>query len=168
MQRYGATLKLPSELPQYVLDIKSPEGIVLAANYRYKTMPELEGDVDALKLVDLDSEGLSEYKEYLERYSSVTNNSSNMTTTDHSERKRSMSSVSNSVESVIEEIFKSIDVKNTGTIDVDEAARILLRLNSRLGYGESGVKALFSTLGENVEKTISLSEFKRAFLNLQL
>lgn len=76
----------------------------------------------------------------------------------------------NSVESVIEEIFKSIDVKNTGSIDVDEAARILLRLNNRLGYGESGIKALFNTLGQNADKNknITLDEFKQAFINLQL
>ena len=179
MQRYGSSLKTASELPQFVLDIKSPDGIVLAADYRYRTVHELEGDVDALKLIDLEVEGLSEYKDYLERYSVAVNNNnagSNLADTVNNlnnlspkeSRKRNLSTVSNSVESVIEEIFKSIDVKNTGSIDVDEAARILLRLNSRLGYGESGVKALFSTLGENAEKTVTLAEFKRAFLNLQL
>lgn len=179
VQRYGSSLKTASELPQFVLDIKSPDGIVLAADYRYRTVHELEGDVDALKLIDLEVEGLSEYKDYLERYSVAVNNNnagSNLADTVNNlnnlspkeSRKRNLSTVSNSVESVIEEIFKSIDVKNTGSIDVDEAARILLRLNSRLGYGESGVKALFSTLGENAEKTVTLAEFKRAFLNLQL
>jgi hypothetical protein len=176
VQRYGSSLKTASELPQFVLDIKSPDGIVLASDYRYRTIHELEGDVDALKLVDLDREGLSEYKEYLERYvltssnntSNTTSHTTAITDTSESERKRNLSTVSNSVESVIEEIFKSIDVKNTGSIDIDEAARILLRLNSRLGYGENGVKALFSTLGENVEKTVTLADFKRAFLNLQL
>ena len=134
-------------------------------------MHELEGDVDALKLIDLDREGLSEYKEYLERSVLSSDNGSNttvITDTSETERKRNLSTVSNSVESVIEEIFKSIDVKNTGSIDIDEAARILLRLNNRLGYGENGVKALFSTLGENVEKAVTLTDFKKAFLNLQL
>jgi len=167
VQRYGTTLKPANELPQYVLDIKAPDGIVLASNYKYRTIYELEGDIEALSLVDLDQEGLAEYKAYLtKRRNSITS----LASTNDSERRRSISTVSNSVESVIEEIFKSIDVKNTGSIDVDEAARILLRLNNRLGYGESGIKALFNTLGQNADnnKNITLDEFKQAFINLQL
>ena len=53
MQKYGASLKVAEELPQFVLDIKNPEGVELAANHRYSKIHELEGDVDALKLIDL-------------------------------------------------------------------------------------------------------------------
>lgn len=35
VQRYGNQLKTASELPNFVLDIKPPEGIVLAADYQY-------------------------------------------------------------------------------------------------------------------------------------
>lgn len=35
VQRYGNQLKTSSELPSFVLDIKPPEGIVLAADYQY-------------------------------------------------------------------------------------------------------------------------------------
>lgn len=67
VQRYGSTLKTSRDLPDFVLDIKTPEGIVLAADYKYNTVHELEGEVAALKLVDLDREGLSEYRSYLQR-----------------------------------------------------------------------------------------------------
>jgi len=67
VQRYGTSLKTSRELPDFVLDIKTPEGIVLAADYKYNTVHELEGEVAALKLVDLDREGLSEYRSYLQR-----------------------------------------------------------------------------------------------------
>ena len=76
----------------------------------------------------------------------------------------------NSVDSVIEEIFKSIDVNNTGSIDVDKAARVVLRLNSRLGrnYGEDEVQAFFDALNVNFDKTLSLDDFRKAFSNIKL
>lgn len=50
--KYGQTLTHSSELPQFVIDIKPPEGISLAANHLSKSY-ELEGDVEALNLIDL-------------------------------------------------------------------------------------------------------------------
>ena len=87
----------------------------------------------------------------------------NALSTDHTEYK-------NSVDSVIEEIFKSIDVNNTGSIDVDKAARVVLRLNSRLGrnYGEDEVQAFFDALNVKSDKTLSLEEFRKAFSNIKL
>lgn len=41
---------------------------VLAADHKPSAIYELEGDVHALKLVDIDKEGLSEYKDYLKNY----------------------------------------------------------------------------------------------------
>ena len=61
--RYGQTLKTSQEIPDFVRKIKPPNGMVLAADSAQKTVYELEGDVGALKLVDLDSEGLGEYRD---------------------------------------------------------------------------------------------------------
>ncbi len=63
--RYGASLFNSSELPDFVTQIKPPTGIVLAADQHRRLFHELEGEIDALKLVDLDKEGLGEYKEWL-------------------------------------------------------------------------------------------------------
>ncbi len=131
VQKYGNTLKKPKDLPQFVLDIKHPEGIELAANHRYSQIHELEGDIDALRLVDLDREGLSEYKPYLEQFFKAT--ASQMSTSS-----TSSDIFASSLESAIENIFRSIDVSNTGSIDISEASRVVLKLNTRLGrnYGK--------------------------------
>lgn len=50
-----------------MLDIKPPAGVVLAADYQYNQVPELEGDVQAMRLVDLEREGLTEYRAQLQR-----------------------------------------------------------------------------------------------------
>ena len=71
--KFGATLKLSKDLPQFVLDVKTPEGLVLAADYKYSSFYELEGDVAALNLVDLDREGLGEYRAYLAKFASMSN-----------------------------------------------------------------------------------------------
>lgn len=65
--RYGSTLKAARELPPFVLEIKPPAGVILAADQQYNTFYELEGDVQALRLVDLDREGLAEYRQFVSR-----------------------------------------------------------------------------------------------------
>ena len=53
VRRYGETLRVASELPEIVKNIPVQEGVVLAADYIYNPVPELEGDIQALGLVDL-------------------------------------------------------------------------------------------------------------------
>ena len=66
VQRYGAELKVSTALPQFVLDIKTPADVgVLAADYKSKALLELEGQLEGFAFVDLDKEGLSEYRAYL-------------------------------------------------------------------------------------------------------
>ena len=65
VQRYAHSLKPSKDLPQFVLDMSTPKGLVLAADHRPKQNHDLEGDLDALKLVDLDREGLAQYKSYV-------------------------------------------------------------------------------------------------------
>ena len=66
VQQYGAELKVSSALPQFVLDIKTPADVgVLAAEYQAKALIELEGQLEGFQYVDLDKEGLGEYKAYL-------------------------------------------------------------------------------------------------------
>ena len=72
--------------------------------------------------------------------------------------------------SVVEVIFKSIDRQNHGRISVEDAEKILLRLNSRLNrqYGEDDVQAFFSALDINHDNTIDLEEFRNAFKKLNV
>jgi hypothetical protein len=52
-EKYKDTITDFSKLPQYIRDIKPPEGIKLAANYDHKISYDLEGDIHALNLIDL-------------------------------------------------------------------------------------------------------------------
>jgi len=65
----------------------------------------------------------------------------------------------------IEKIFQLIDVDNSGTISVEEAGKILLKLNNKLDkhYGEDEVKAFFLALDKNNDGKLTLEEFKGAF-----
>jgi hypothetical protein len=64
---YAKDLVSSQELPLFLNRIQPPAGITLASNWRLPKdyVHELEGDVHALNLIDLDKEGLSEYRDYL-------------------------------------------------------------------------------------------------------
>ena len=49
------SLRLSNDLPLLVKNIPVTDGLVLAANYKYNPVHELEGDVEALRLINLDT-----------------------------------------------------------------------------------------------------------------
>jgi len=63
--KYGASLVRTDELPKFAVAHSTRPGIQLAANAKESDHPTLEGDVHALKWVDLDSIGLGFYKDKL-------------------------------------------------------------------------------------------------------
>lgn len=65
----------------------------------------------------------------------------------------------------INEIFSSVDRDHNGRITIEEAEKLLLRLNSRLGrrYGEDDVKRFFDSLDINKDGQIDVVEFRRSF-----
>ena len=207
VQRYGPSLKSAHDLPEFVFDIKSPDGIVLAADYKPPLVHELEGDLHALKLINLELEGLGAYKNYFEAPQSVTSygissvrdqpiNQVNGSFNGNSavsglvlagpgsglglglgvsssgsvlaSTSDSIFDTNNALSELITQIFHTIDRNNNGRINVEDAEKTLLRLNSRLGrdYGENDVRAFFMALDANNDGTLSLDEFKRAFLNI--
>ncbi|CAF1069549.1 unnamed protein product [Brachionus calyciflorus] len=60
-KKYKGTLKKLQDYPELEAYLKNVERV------KEDTMVELEGDVEALGLVDLDKEGLSQYKNYLNK-----------------------------------------------------------------------------------------------------
>ena len=56
---------------------------------------------------------------------------------------------------------------NSGYISVEEAGKILLKLNSKMGksYGEDDINKFFKTLDVNKDGRLTLNEFKHAFDN---
>ena len=71
VQKYGASLKNSRELPKFVLEINQPNDLVLAADYKYNEVHELEGDISALNFINLEKEGLSEYKSQVSKNSNT-------------------------------------------------------------------------------------------------
>ena len=64
VEMYGSSLL--REMPEFVNQIQTPSEIgVLAANYKSKSLVELEGSLEGFQYVDLDKEGLAEYRSYL-------------------------------------------------------------------------------------------------------
>ena len=187
VSRYGVSLKQSSELPEFVTDIRTPDGLVLAANYRYNNLHELEGDLQALRLVDLDREGLAEYRSYLQRLGITYDASAAGASFIGGSYSASGASFGTSgaligagasttfsvsggasLSSFAEQLFSQLDIDGNGSISVSEAEKALLRLNSRLGrsYGEDDVKAFFAQLDTNRDGRLDISEFRRAFFNL--
>ena len=64
-KRFGSELKDANKMPSFVQEVKNPEGLKLANEYVREGPVELEGDLCALTLVDLEKEGLGEYRNYL-------------------------------------------------------------------------------------------------------
>jgi Ca2+-binding EF-hand superfamily protein len=188
VQRFGHSLVVSDELPDFVKEIKTPDDIVLAANHdSSKLSPELEGDVEALRLVDLDKEGLSEYKSLFQnnvRKSTSFANKSTLTSpiknlAENSQATASAGSLqlasasqatANQLANLVEILFQQIDRHDTGSISVEDAEKLVLRLNSRLGraYGEDDVKAFFTALDKNEDGQLNLEEFKEAFIQAAL
>ncbi len=52
--KFGPTLKKLEEMPDFVKDIKLPQDLLLAAQVPSLTTHELEGDLHALNLIDLE------------------------------------------------------------------------------------------------------------------
>ena len=167
VQRYGASLKLHTALPQFVLDIQTPSEIgVLAANYVAKSSFELEGQLEGFKYINLDSEGLSEYRSFL-LSKGIRDLGASASVGSASSFSASASASSSAVTAAASQIFEMIDRDNSGEISVEEAETIVLRLNSQLkrSYGEFEVKAFFSAISGGSSQ-ITKSQFLSAFEKL--
>ena len=162
VQRYGAELKVHSALPQFVQDIKTPSEVgTLAWEYRSQGATyELEGNLEGFAFINLDTEGMTEYRAQLLakgiRDLGAGGGSSS-----------SSSSSSSGVAAAASQIFDMIDYDRSGEIEVFEAERVVLKLNSQLkrSYGEAEVKQFFAAVSGGSAK-IGKSAFLQAFAKL--
>lgn len=65
VDQYGDSLLASDALPDIVNEVPTPDDLTLAADAQQNELHELEGDVDALKLINLDTEGLSAYAAFV-------------------------------------------------------------------------------------------------------
>jgi hypothetical protein len=63
--QHGQSLMTQMQMPEICEEVKKEHNVPLAADHTTPYYLELEGDLHALELFDLDKEGLSEYKYYL-------------------------------------------------------------------------------------------------------
>ncbi len=136
-----------------MLSIQTPGDIgPLAADCRRSAVYELEGELEGLLHVDLDKEGLGEYRSQLGLL-----------------QPSSASFASSAASSaLVQQIFRQLDADSSGALSLDEATSIFLRINSRLGrrYGEADVRRFFAALELRADGSIDLGEFRRAFDSL--
>ncbi len=166
VQRYGSELKVHSAFPKFVQDIATPSEVgQLAWNFRSSgVVHELEGDLQGFSLINLDTEGLTQYRQQLlsrgiRDLGAASSGSASFSV--------SSSSASSSVAAAASQIFDMIDYDGSGEIEVFEAERVVLRLNSQLkrSYGEDEVRSFFSAVSGGSSK-IGKSAFMAAFAKL--
>jgi hypothetical protein len=170
VQRYGASLQSHVDFPQFVREIRPPVGVVLAAEYVAPSLIELEGDVQALNLIDLEREGLAEYRAFLARFggssSAVVGGGASFSVGGGSSSVIVGGGSSSSGAALLSSLFSSVDLDASGKVSRGEAEKLLLRLNSSLGrsYGEEDVSAFFKAIDANGDGVIEFEEFKNALL----
>jgi hypothetical protein len=172
VQRYGSSLKRSIELPTFVKEIKPPAGVILAADTGTSAIYELEGDVYALNLVDLEREGLVEYRYLLKQIESpnnislaLTSSSAAKNSTDYIEPPF-VKNENNININLLNELYKSIDVDANNTIALHDAEKLLSRLNSRLGKtltDDEEVKNFIDLAEKNIDGRVDFEEFKYIF-----
>jgi Ca2+-binding EF-hand superfamily protein len=184
VQRYGNSLKRSIELPPFVKEIKPPSGVVLAAESSgTPTMYELEGDVHALNLIDLEREGLVEYRYLVKQLESQSSAAYSITNDEYASQEGNINSSnsSNSIENVndnqsntnsnnsnkqqLSEIFKSIRIDSNNTISLEDTEMLFLKLNNHLGryFEENDLRAFLNALNLNENGRVNFSEFRSLF-----
>ena len=69
ISQYASLLASAGQLPEIAVEhFKPPLGQTLGVDYR-PDLPRLVGDIEALRLIDLNAEGLGDYASYLKEYS---------------------------------------------------------------------------------------------------
>lgn len=157
VRMYKDELRNPDELPEFVKSVKTPHNLKLAAEIPKRTY-ELEGDLEAFKHVNLEKVGMTEYREF---FSSV-----GIATKPTQSGCELTKVIDPKLIEQVESLFKTLDTNNDGFIEVHDAERLLLKLNSAYGrnYGETESKAFFSYLAANKnQKLLDLEGFKKAF-----
>ena len=166
IERYGSTLKRSIELPSFVKDIKPPPGLVLAAESASSFNYELEGDLHALSLIDLESEGLNEYKSLLSKLS-LDSSGKHVIVSDKQSGFTSNYSHQNQNREFINELFNMVDMSANSSITLEEAEKLLAGLYSRLGkpYGQKEASLFFRQIKFNAHDSIDLKQFKNILEN---
>ena len=166
VERYGTSLKSHLEFPSIAKEIRPPVGVVLAAEWNAPSLIDLEGDIQALNLIDLEREGLGEYKAWLLKYLSGSS-SSTATTTQVVQQSNFSVSIAQVLNVVLAELFSSVDTSGDSRISAAEAESVVIKLNNRLGrsYNSDDAATFLRSLDSNKDGFVDFKEFKNGLLN---
>jgi hypothetical protein len=160
VERYGTSLKSHLEFPTIAKEIRPPIGVVLAAEWNALSLIDLEGYIQALNLIDLDREGLSEYKAWLLKYLGGSSTSTVV------QQQSFAVSIGQILNVVLAELFHSVDTSNDARISAGETENVVLKLNQRLGrsYSARDAADFLRSLDSNKDGFVDFKEFKSGLL----
>ncbi|RNA44423.1 hypothetical protein BpHYR1_011798 [Brachionus plicatilis] len=149
LQKYGQEALIYKKLPKIAKSIPAPDGLTLAADQPQKPCPPIEGDVECLRLLDLDKVGLGDCKSCLS----------------HAEQ-FSLSSASSDCSDpvLVQDLFRSIDYDNSGFVYVEDVEKVLCGLIGKK-IRKKDLRKYLRSLDADKDKHLSFHEFKTAFLN---
>ena len=173
MAKYGGQLMRLEEMPDFVRDIKMPRDLVVEP---LTPENELEGDVNALCMpeIDLDKEGLSEYKFLLKQRKQV---SIKRTLTPEKAKptkeqrptkvEKKESHIFLDVSSLLTQIIESIKSKSRERLTYNEAKSVIIQLNQKLDrmYDNDKVEKFLENIGLDAETEYEVESFKEQLLN---
>lgn len=157
-------LKDSNELPEFVKEIKVPSGIIFSSNLESSSLNgELEGDLIALSLIDLDKEGLSKYKSFLKKYEIMNNGKIAF---QHTYPLSNYSEKSLKADTVKEILNDLVSDKEKNSLSIEEARKALLRVCEKMGrnYNEQDEEFLLN-LDLNRVGIINNEKFNQAVLS---
>lgn len=176
MNQYGDSIIDAGSLPDFVKEIPPPSGLILASDAKQtkKFAHELFGDVEALKYVDLEREGLAEYKYYnLEAKPPVygepkrTNvfESRNMTRMINNEADRENRRLIEIIENVFNQVSKNMSL----LIDFEDTMKVINIINEKTNrkFTETDIRKILESLDLNnfiTTGSVKLTDFKKVVL----
>lgn len=192
--RYEPNLYASENLPQYVKEIPHPQGLTLAADEypNNNNLYELDGDVHALNMIDLDQVGLGEYRAQLSRFvhnsyaweyfspqsTQSSHNQSgrgrqdqqtNSTTKTNSSRSSNTNNTSVlSPDELVDTLFGGIEATDPHErISMSEAEKLVVILNRKMmgkEFSQEELMAFFANLNVSpIDNSIDLEELKRGW-----
>ncbi len=167
------------DLPKFVTEIETPLEVgKLACEATNDQIYELEGDLEALKLIDMEKEGLGVYMKQV--YGSLNTKNINtefstfvpfisQTTIKYPiVSNREPTSTGLTTRQLISQIFEILEKDGNGLIRRPESESVFLKIINQLGrsYPKMEVDRFFALLDKNGDGLIKVSEFREAFISL--
>ncbi|RNA40876.1 hypothetical protein BpHYR1_033626 [Brachionus plicatilis] len=165
IQQYGDTIVEAECLPDFVKEIAAPSGLVLASDVKEskKLVHELYGDVEALKYIDLDREGLGEYKYCnLDAKPPIYGEPRKPTRLLNHEAERKLIEV---IENVLCQVSKNMNLM----IDFEDTMKVINLINEKLDrkFSENEIRKILESLDLNnfiTTGSVKLIDLKKVLL----